>query len=113
MPLGMIKTVAELASLAGLPAAQVWAMATGNNARQWNLPAGFIREGADADLVVLDAPWGSVATDAIGALNRGDIPGISAVVTSGVVRALLSRNTPRAARLAVAHPPLSHLAIAH
>jgi enamidase len=113
MPLGMIKTVAELASLAGLPAAQVWAMATGNNARQWNLPAGFIWEGADADLVVLDAPWGSVATDAIGALNRGDIPGISAVVTSGVVRALLSRNTPRAARLAVAHPPLSHLAIAH
>lgn len=113
MPLGMIKTVAELASLGGLPAEQVWALATGNNARQWRLPAGFVREGADADLVVMDAPWGSVASDALGALNRGDIPGITAVVTAGVVRVLLSRNTPRAARLTIARPPLPHLETPH
>lgn len=113
MPLGMIKTVAELTSLAGVPAERVWALATGNNARRWNLPAGFVREGADADLVVLDAPWGSVARDALGALGRGDIPGITAVVTAGVVRALLSRNTPRAARLATARPPLPSLETVH
>lgn len=109
MPLGMIKTVAELASLGDLPAAQAWALATGNVARTWSLPAGLIAPGRAADLVVMDVPWGSVATDAIGALDRGDIPGIGAVVTDGVVRSLTSRNTPLAARQVVVPAALSHL----
>jgi hypothetical protein len=57
----------------------------------------------------MDAPWGSTADDALGALRIGDIPGISAVICGGEVRALLSRNTPRAARLATATPALAHL----
>ena len=109
MPLGMIKTVAELSSLGGVDPALVWAAATGNNARTWGLPAGFLRPGAAADIVVMDAPWGSTADDALGALRIGDIPGISAVICGGEVRALLSRNTPRAARLATATPALAHL----
>jgi enamidase len=113
MPLGVIKTVAELSSLSGLDPAVVWAAATGNNARTWGLPSGFLRPGAVADLVVMDAPWGSTADDALGALAIGDIPGISAVVTDGVVRALLSRNTPRAARLASTRPELTHLGSGH
>lgn len=113
MPLGVLKTVAELSSLAGVDPALVWAAATGNNARTWGLPSGFVRAGAAADLVVMDAPWGSTADDALGALRIGDLPGISAVVTDGTVRALLSRNTPRAARLAEVTPPLPHLQAAH
>jgi enamidase len=113
MPLGVIKTVAELSSLAGVDPALVWAAATGNNARMWDLPAGFIRAGAAADLVVMDAPWGSMATDALGALAIGDIPGISAVICAGEVRAKLSRNTPRAARLAEVRPDLPHLDGSH
>jgi enamidase len=113
MPLGVLKTVAELASLTDVPPACVWALATGNNARTWDLPGGYLRPGRAADLVVMDAPWGSVAADALGALAVGDLPGISAVVTDGVVRALTSRNTPRAARLAEARPPLPHLQFAH
>lgn len=109
MPLGMIKTVAELASLGGLSAARAWALATGNVARTWSLPAGLIAPGHAADLVVMDAPWGSVATDAVSALDRGDIPGIGAVVTDGVVRSLTSRNTPLAARQVVVPAALSHL----
>jgi enamidase len=109
MPLGMIKTVAELSSLGGLPAEQAWALATGNVARTWSLPAGLIAPGHAADLVVMDAPWGSVATDAVGALNRGDIPGISAVVTDGTVRLLTSRNTPLAARQVAVPAALGHL----
>ncbi len=109
MPLGVIKTVAELASFTGIPPAAVWAAATGNNARTWKLPAGLIEVGRAADLVVMDAPWGSTQDDALGALSIGDIPGITAVVTGGVVRALVSRNTPRAARLASVEPPLPHL----
>ncbi|MGW3942493.1 amidohydrolase family protein [Streptomyces phaeochromogenes] len=112
MPLGVIKTVAELSSLSGLDPAQVWAAATGNNARTWDLPAGFIVPGAAADLVVMDAPWGSTAPDALGALAIGDIPGITAVVTQGVLRNLTSRNTPRAARLVDVTPPMPHLSAA-
>jgi enamidase len=109
MPLGMIKTVAELASLGGMPAAQAWALATGNVARTWSLPGGLLASGQAADLVVMDAPWGSVAADAVGALDRGDIPGIGAVITDGVVRSLTSRNTPLAARQVAVPTELSHL----
>jgi len=110
MPLGVIKTVAELSSLSGIDPAQVWAAATGNNARTWSLPAGFVAAGAAADIVVMDAPWGSTADDALGALAIGDIPGITAVITAGVLRNLTSRNTPRAARLVQVEPAMPHLA---
>jgi len=110
MPLGMIKTLAEISALTGLEPAKAWALATGNNARVYGLTSGRIRQGADADLVVLDAPWGSVGNDALQALALGDIPGISAVVVDGVVRTLRSRNTPMASRMATVVPPIEHLA---
>lgn len=113
MPLGVIKTVAEMSCLAELDPAVVWAAATGNCARVWDLPSGFVRQGASADLVVMDAPWGSGANDALGALRMGDIPGISAVITAGIVRGLLSRNTPRASRLATVQPAMAHLDAPH
>jgi enamidase len=88
----------------------VWAMATGNNARTWDLPAGLIEIGRAADLIVMDAPWGSTQETALTALGVGDVPGISAVITQGEVRSLTSRNTPRAARLVSLRPDLPHLA---
>jgi enamidase len=87
----------------------VWAAATGNNANIWDLPAGFIAVGRAADIVIIDAPWGSTKDDALGALSVGDIPGISAVITAGIVRTLRSRNTPQAARAARVTPPIEHL----
>lgn len=113
MPLGVLKTIAEISSLADLPPAEAWALATGNNARVFGLASGVLREGADADLVVLDAPWGSVGADALAALALGDIPGISAVVIEGSLRTLRSRNTPLAARMATAIPAIEHLGAGH
>ena len=109
MPLGVIKTVAEIAALTGLAPAVCWALAAGNNARVYRLPGGRLQVGADADLVVMDAPWGSAGATALEALALGDIPGISAVVIGGVVRTLRSRNTPMAARLATVAPEIEHL----
>jgi enamidase len=109
MPLGVIKTVAELSSLSGIAPEQVWAAATGNNARTWDLPAGFLEAGKAADIVIMDAPWGSTRDDALSALAIGDIPGISAVITGGVLRTLRSRNTPQAARAATVSPRQPHL----
>jgi enamidase len=109
MPLGVIKTVAEISALAGLDPAVSWALATGNSARAYGIPGGRVAAGAVADLVVMDTPWGSVGRDALAALALGDIPGISAVIIDGAVRTLRSRNTPAASRLATVSPPLDHL----
>ena len=113
LPLGVIKTVCEIASLTGLAPEKTVALATGNNARAYNLQSGVIAEGREADLVVMDAPWGSVASDALGAIARGDIPGISAVAIDGKVRTLRSRNTPAAARMATVQPEMEWLLEGH
>jgi enamidase len=100
MPMGVIKTVCELASLGDLAPGEAIALATGNNARAFRLDTGTIAVGQPADLVVCDAPMASAARDAFGAIARGDIPGISCVIIDGVVRVGRSRNTPLAQRLA-------------
>ncbi len=103
MPMGVLKSVCELASLGDLPPAEAIALATGNNARAFRLTTatGTIAVGAPADLVVCDAPAASRATSALDAIARGDIPGISCIVVDGEVRVGRSRNTPLARRLAV------------
>jgi enamidase len=100
MPMGVLKSVCELASLGDLDPAVAVALATGNNARVFRLETGTVEVGRPADLVVCDAPVASAARDALGAIARGDIPGISAVIIDGVVRVGRSRNTPLAGRLA-------------
>jgi enamidase len=106
MPLGVLKTVAELSSLGGVPPEMAWAWASGVTADVYQLAAGKLEVGRPADLVVMDTPWGGEAPDALGALQRGDIPGISAVLIDGVVRALKSRNTPAAKRQVRVEPPM-------
>jgi len=100
MPMGVLKSVCELASLGDLPPELVIALATGNNARAFRLATGTIAVGRPADLVVCDAPAASMAADALTAIARGDIPGISAVIIDGELRVARSRNTPLAKRLA-------------
>ena len=53
-------------------------MATGNTARVHKLPRGIIAEGLEADLVIMDAPMGSVGEDALSAIEAGDVPGMFA-----------------------------------
>jgi enamidase len=113
MPLACLKTMAEIASLTDLAPEIVVGLATGNNAQAFDLNTGLIAEGREADLVVMDAPWGSVGKDALGAFARGDIPGISCVIIDGRVRTLRSRNTPAATRMARVEPPMEWLLEAH
>ena len=101
MPLAVIKSVTELASLAAVPAEVALCFATGNVGRAYGLEAGLVREGAPADLVLLDAPEASSASDALGAINTGDIPAVSAVITDGVLRIHRSRNTPPPERMPI------------
>jgi enamidase len=100
IPLGVLRTLSLLAALGGLAPAEAIACATGNTARVYGLNRGVIAEGREADLVVCDAPVGSVARDALGALSAGDLPGISMVVIDGKIAIGRSRNTPPASRAA-------------
>lgn len=90
----------KIAQFLEKPPEEAIALATGNNARIFRLITGPIDLNQPADLVVCDAPGGSKARDALGAIARGGIPGISCVIIDGQVRVRQSRNTPLANRLA-------------
>ena len=98
MPLGMIKTVVEVASLAGICAADTIALACGNNARALRRPEGVLDLDRPADLVLLQPPLGGAFDDPLRSIERGDIPGIAAVIVDGAICAMRSRNTPGPAR---------------
>ncbi len=100
IPLGILRTLSLLAGLGGLDPAAAVCCATGNTARVYRLEVGLIAEGREADLVVCDAPIGSIAGDALGALAAGDLPGISMVLIDGQPVIGRSRNTAPAARAA-------------
>ena len=99
-PLGIMKTIANISALNGVDPAVVIAWATGNSARVYRQNTGMLKEGYEADIVIMDAPIGSVGSDALGAFAAGDHPGIAAVIIDGVQRVGKSRNTPPATRLA-------------
>jgi len=94
MPLGMIKTVCEIASLGGLAATDALAMASGSNGAVLRRPEGVLEVGRPADMALAFAPLGSAHPDPLTCIERGDIPGIAAVLIDGELRALRSRNTP-------------------
>jgi len=98
MPLGLLKTVVELASLGGLKASDAIALATGNAAKVLRVPEGILGVGCPADLVLLQEPYGGTQAEPLASIEFGDIPAIAAVVIDGHIRALKSRNTPAPSR---------------
>jgi enamidase len=100
IPLGILRVVSLLASLGELPPEQALCLASGNTAAVYRLPVGVIAPGREADLVIADAPVGSVGRTALEALVAGDLLGISMVLIDGQIRIGRSRNTPPAARAA-------------
>jgi enamidase len=101
MPLGMLYTIAHLASLTDLPPERFICAATGSNARVYGLDSGIIAPGKAADIVLIDAPEGGTQVTALAAIKHGDIAAIGAVITAGVPRFVgRSRNTPATTRQA-------------
>jgi enamidase len=101
MPLGMLYTIAHLASLTDLPPERFICAATGSNARIYGLDSGIIAPGKAADIVLIDAPEGGTQATALAAIKHGDIAAIGAVITAGVPRFVgRSRNTPATTRQA-------------
>ena len=93
-PLGMLRVLSWAASLGGVDPGKAVAMATGNVAALHELNVGVIAAGREADLNVVDAPLGSQADDALGALAIGDTLAVAGTIIDGNVAFVKSRNTP-------------------
>jgi enamidase len=117
MPLGMMYMITYLASLTDMPVEHAIAAATGNNARVYGINSGFLQEGRDADVVILDACVGGSKDNALDALRNGDIAAVAGVVTDGVPRFVgRSRNTPapnRTVRVTQCRIPQDYSLAAH
>ena len=95
MPLGLIYTISQIASLTSFDVPELIAAATGNVAKCYGLNSGFLKPSYDADIVLIDAPLGGTQVDALAALKNGDPCAIGAVLTAGVPRFVgRSNNTP-------------------
>ncbi len=94
IPLGILRVINFLASLCDVKAEEAIAMATGNTAKVYKLNRGVVEVGKEADLVIMDAPMGSVGKDALSAIEAGDIPGIAGVMIDGMMKIGVSKNTP-------------------
>ncbi len=100
-PLGILRMITLLASLAGIPPELAFCFATGNTARIRRLNCGLIEPGRDADFVFLDRAQHAPAASMLEAVALGDIPGVGMVMIGGVVRCGRSRNTPPATEVPV------------
>ena len=100
-PLGMLRLIALLASMAQIPAEEVFCYATGNTARVRGLDTGQIALGRAADLLLLDRAQHTAAPGLLESLQLGDIPGVGMVLIDGIVRCERSRNTPPATQVPV------------
>jgi enamidase len=99
MPLGMLYTIAHLASLGGVAPERAIAAATGSNARVYRLDTGVLAAGKVADIVLIDAPEGGTQDTALAAIRNGDIAAVGAVIAGGAPRFVgRSRNTPATMR---------------
>ncbi|MFB6069656.1 MAG: amidohydrolase family protein [Halanaeroarchaeum sp.] len=94
MPCGMWLQAGTLASRTDVPASDVIALMTGTPAAHHGLETGRIEPGRPADLLLVDAPQGSAADDALGAIENGDYPGVDTVFVDGEILVKGSDNTP-------------------
>jgi enamidase len=95
-PLGILRMISMLSSLAGVSAEVAVCFATGNTARIRNLDCGLIEAGRVATFVMIDKAQHSPGKTVLESIQRGDLPGIGMVIIDGMVSAQRSRNTPPA-----------------
>ncbi len=98
-PLGILRMIALISSMADIPAELVFCFATGNTARMRNLNCGLVEAGRAADFVFMDRAQHTAGLTLLESVQLGDLPGIGMVMIDGLVRCGRSRNTPPAAEV--------------
>lgn len=96
--MGMWQLIILLTCFAGLKPEQTICLATGNTGKFYNLNAGILNKGYAADIILLDASYGTIAADALSSIALGDIPGIAMIMIDGEVVVERSRITSPARR---------------
>jgi enamidase len=99
-PLGILRLISMLSSLADVPAEVAVCFASGNTARIRNLDCGLVEPGRAATFVMIDKAQHSPGKTVLESIQRGDLPGIGMVIIDGVVSTQRSRNTPPATTVA-------------
>src|SRR5690606_18256556 len=100
-PLGILRMIALLSSVANIPAELVFCFATGNTAKIRKLNCGLVEVGRAADFVLMARAQHSPAPGLLESVQLGDIPGVGMVMIDGIVRCGRSRNTPPATEIPV------------
>jgi enamidase len=100
-PLGILRMIAMLSSLASIAPELVFCFATGNTARIRNLNCGLIEAGRAADFVFMDRAQHTAGRTLLESVKLGDLPGVGMVMIDGIVRCGRSRNTPPATEVPV------------
>ena len=100
-PLGILRMIALLSSLGGIPPELAFCFATGNTARIRDLDAGLIEVGRAADFVFLDRAQHTAGRTLLESVQLGDLPGVGMVIIDGLVRCGRSRNTPPATEVPI------------
>lgn len=103
-PLGILRMIALISSMADIPAEIVFGFASGNTARLRRLRQGLIEVGRPADFVFLDRAQHTAGRDLLESVRLGDLPGVGMVMIDGQVRCGRSRNTPPAIEVPVVLP---------
>jgi enamidase len=98
-PLGMLRLISLISSMASIPAELVFCFATGNTAKLRQINAGLIEVGRSADFVFMDRAQHTSGKSLLESVQLGDIPGIGMVMIDGIVRCGRSRNTPPATQI--------------
>jgi enamidase len=100
-PLGILRMVSLLASMADIPTEIAFAFATGNTARIRGLNSGLIEVGRAADFVFMDRAQHTAGKNLLESVSLGDIPGVGMVMIDGIIRCHRSRNTPPATQVPI------------
>ena len=79
-PLGILRLIAFISSMASIPAELVFCFATGNTATIRQLNVGFVEVGRSADLVFMDRAQHTSGKTLLESIQLGDIPGVGMVV---------------------------------
>ncbi len=98
-PLGILRMIALVSSLANVPAEIAFCFGTGNTARRRSLDVGIIEVGRPADLVVMDRAQHAPGATILESVQQGNLPGIGMTIIDGIIRTTRSRNTPPATTL--------------
>ena len=85
-PRGILRTLALISSLGGVPPEIAFCLTTGNVAQAHRLDSGLIKQGMPADLVIMGKIQGCQATDELDVFGIGDIPGVTMVIIDGKIR---------------------------